>query len=853
MPGEAFDNALDDGDLHTPDDLRSPERPARPFRVLKFGGTSLVEPRRVDGVVELVKAATRTTRPVVVVSAVGNATDLLLRLLDETAQRGGSPDPLRSVLEDQFRALLEGVIPESERPPHLQRLRERLGALDEILKGVAILGEASPRVRDRALAMGEEFSADLTAAALQRGGLQAQSIDPRKLILTDGRHGKAQVHRPRSFQQIRDGLSGLESIPVVAGFVGAAPEGSSTTLGRGGSDLTATLIAAALDAEAVELWTDVDGVLTADPRTVPHASLLPRLGYDELTELARFGAGVVCPSAIGPARDAGIPIHIRSTLAPDRPGTVVTQEAGREENRSPVQGVSALSGAALLRLEGVDRLGVNESAERLFRALGRCEVEPLLFGQDSSGHALSMALPSGRLHEARAAVEKEFRRDLDAGVLRLSDAEEDCSVLAAVGTGMRNTPGVAGRVFRAMGQSGINVRAIAQGASERNISWVVAGRDEKRALRAVHDSLVTLRPRVDFRIAVLGAGRVGSELLDQLARHGPEAFEAVGVRPVLVGVARSRVAALDPEGIDPRSWKQTLERGNARPEEVLTALEGAHEPGAVVDCTADEELGQSYPRLLRAGLDVVTANKIPFSGAYAGYRQIQEAAETRGGRVGMETTVGAGLPMIQTVARLHSTGDRILELEGALSGTLTSLFSAVNEGTALSRALEDARSAGLTEPDPREDLGLSDVARKLLILARTAGFPLEPDDVTVEPFIDPAVLNDPDAAAFRAALPDIDARLSERSRECARNGTRLAVVARFDGRGGRVGLEEVDAQGPFARLRGTENALRIRTVHYDEHPLVIQGPGAGPGVTAAGLLADLLVSAERYAAEARRP
>jgi bifunctional aspartokinase / homoserine dehydrogenase 1 len=834
------------------------------IRVLKFGGTSLAEADRIRSVARLIDQARGESVPVVVVSAVGSTTDRLQELLDAAVQGRDSVEEEAQRLSSLHRSLLAGLAGPQPDTPLEEKMEEHWAPLGQVLQAVTLLGEASPRIRDRVLGLGEGASALLLVAALEARGIPAESVDARELIVTDGRHGGARVQLEASRRRIGARLPGAGPVPVVTGFVAATEDGAPTTLGRGGSDYTATLIGAALEAECVELWTDVDGVLTADPRAVPEASPLRTMGYDELVELARLGARVVCPLAVEPVRKAGIPLRIRSTLDPDRPGTLV--RPGSDDARTevtPVQGVSAISGAALLRLGDVDRIGLNRGAERLFRSLEHADVPTLLFSQDSGAHSLSVAIPGDRLSDALEALDDEFRGEREAGLLAPVEVEPDCSVLAAVGRDMRNTPGVAGAVFQSVGDCGVNVRAIAQGASERNISWVVSGRDEARALRAVHGALLDPlkgRPpgraargtRRDFPIVVVGAGGVGSALLDQLATDGWASLAELDLQPRLAGVARSRAAALNLEGFAPEHWRDALAEADGDPGALPAFLQDLDPGGVVVDCTASADVGELYPAFLAAGHSVVTANKLLFSGPLAELRAVEAQARRSGTLLRFETTVGAGLPLVEAVRRFRETGDPVLELEGTLSGTLTYLFDQVNRGVPFSRALEDARAAGLTEPDPRQDLGLSDVVRKLVILGRMAGFELEADDIRVEPLLDPSLLDDPDPSAFERALPEIDGEMARQAEAAAAAGVRLLPLARLDRDGARIELARVPLGGPFGRLEGTENALRIRTRRYQEHPLVIQGPGAGPEVTAAGLLADLLDVARQSRLDDRR-
>ncbi len=838
-----------------------------PTRVLKFGGTSLQDGERIERVAAIVAEAATSSTPVVVVSAVGDITDRLHSLLEWAVAGAQEPDALhRSVTSLHLRLLEEVALPHEL--PLLSRELEALHhTLQETLEGAALLREASPRMRDELLAGGELASATLVAAALRRRGVAAREVDARTLIVTDARHGEARVLLDPTTTRVRSHLPGGDGIPVVTGFIGATPEGVTTTLGRGGSDYTGTLLGALLGAEEVEIWTDVDGVLTADPRSVPDAVPLRELIYDELEELSRFGARVMYPPAVQPVRDAGIPLRIRSTLAPLGHGTRVVRARAPGAPPLAVQSVTSIRSVVLLRLRGVSRLGLATAAERSFRALGRAEVTPLLFTQDSSAHSLTFAAHEDHLREVEGAFREEFRPELDAGLLEDLFVETECSLLALVGDGMRSTPGIAGRLFRTLGEEGVNVRAIAQGASERNISCVVHRRDLDHGLRAVHAAFlhdhrdrygkphlhpgngevavgpanVSIPHLTPLRIALVGAGRVGGALLDHLHGLGGATLRAAGVDPQIVAISRSRVAAYHPTGLPLGNWRSTLADGREDPARVLERLRAPGPAVVLVDATADPAMGAHYPALLAAGVSIVSANKFPFSGTLHDHEAIHEAARAGGGRVRHETTAGAALPWIGTLRRFREEGDTVLSLEGAFSGTLTYLFDAINRGRPFSEALREASREGITEPDPRADLELLDVVRKLVILARAAGYPLESDEVAVEKILPDSLMAADSIPSFLEALPQVDEEMAHRGAEAARNGSLLLPVARFS-RGGpaRVGLEEVPAAGPYAGLRGTENVLILRSHLYDVHPFVIRGPGAGPEITARGLFRDLM-------------
>jgi aspartokinase/homoserine dehydrogenase 1 len=806
---------------------------------------------RIRAVAELVDRAREECTPVVVVSAVGGTTNELDATADLAGRGDGSYEERLRRLEERHVGILSDLAPAGELGALERTIHEAFEEIRKLARGAHLLGECSPRTRDRILSYGEILSSILVACALRARGTPARSVDARQVIRTDDRFGSARVDVDATHQLVRSLLPGSAGVPVVTGFIGATAEGETTTLGRGASDYTATLLGAALAADGVEIWTDVDGVLTADPKSVPDATPVREIGYEELLELAHFGAKVMCAPAVEPARKAGIPLRIRSTLDPSLPGTLVVGRLPADPQR-PVRGMSAIRDVALIRLEGVEQIGIVETCERLFRALGQADVDSLLFTQDSSAHTVSFAVARGRLSRALTAIQAEFRRERAAGILRDPFVEERCSILAIVGEGMRDTPGIAGRLFSTLGAAKVNVHAVAQGSSERNISWVVAAEQEGPALRAVHRAFFAPPGEPHpVRVVVLGVGSVGSALLEQLRDHGKEALAPHGLLPVLVGIAQSGRAVVDLEGLDPARWKELLAQGKHTSKNVVESVVTG-DPLVVVDCTASPEVASRYQEFLRSGAALVTANKIALSRSIEEYRAIMRAAA--GGRgIYYETTVGAGLPIVRTVVEQRRSGDRIDVMEGVLSGTLTFLFDEVARGRPFSEAVKEAKERGISEPDPREDLGLMDVLRKLVILARTAGWEIEPADVRVEPILPAELLEAPSVDAFMSKLPALDSMIAERSRAATERGCRLATVGRVDASGGEIRMVEVPLDRPAARIRGTENVLEIRSMRYSHHPMLIQGPGAGPMVTAAGLMSDLLAAAERVTHGLRKP
>ncbi|MEM7789337.1 MAG: bifunctional aspartate kinase/homoserine dehydrogenase I, partial [Bacteroidota bacterium] len=692
------------------------------------------------------------------------------------------------------------------------------------------------------IATGERLSAPLVAAAFRAAGHDALALDAADLVRTDDTFGNAAVDfeatRPLARGEV-DRL-GEATVAVVTGFIGSTEAGVTTTLGRSGSDYTATILAEALGAETCTIWTDVAGVYTADPRLVPEAVPLARLSYREAAELAYFGANVLHPRTMLPAERAGIPISIKSTLDPEAEGTEIGDETDDLDLR--VKGISSVRDVAVVMVEGAGMTSAVGVSARLFGALSEAGVNVRMVSQASSEQSICLVVDGPEADVAVDALERAFEREIARGDVRRVYAIPDCAVVSAVGEGMRHQPGLAGRLFATLGRAGVNVLSIAQGAAETNISTVVRSEEVAAALGALHEAFPLRRRRV--HVAVIGTGTVGQRLVEMLAEHAPALMDEDRIHLRLVAVANSRRMAWDAGGL-PLSG--ALARLGADAEAAdLDALDArllapGLERRIVVDATASEAVARRYVRWLEAGVGVVTPNKKANTLDLDYYRRLREAADRREVSYHYETTVMAGLPVVFTIRDLLRSGDRIDHVEGVFSGTLAFLFNRLAAGAAFSEAVREAKARGLTEPDPRDDLGGEDVARKLLILARETGRAVERADVAVESLV-PADLADASPEAFLDALDRLDAAWAQRVAEAG--GRRLAYVGEITEAGLRVGVRAVDPGSPFGRSEGTDNVILIRSARYRETPLVVQGPGAGPDVTAAGLLADLVKAAE---------
>ena len=812
-----------------------------PWRVHKFGGSSVADAGCMERVAQILEDDP-VPRVAAVLSACRGVTDALLTLAS-AAERHEDGDAARlEAIRQRHIDIARTLLAAPAADEYIDELTANCRDIAGILQTVRLIRVASPAVRDLVAGFGEIWSTRLFAKYLQARGRRpgvVQWVDAREIVTIDTAPLGPSILWPESRANAdrlipRDTTGTL----VITGFIARTREGLQATLGRNGSDFSGSIFGALLDASEIVIWTDVDGVLSADPRRVPDATIIDALSYNEAMELAHFGAKVIHPQTMAPAVSRRIPIWIKNTFAPEKPGTLICAEP---VSSHPVKGITSIDGVALINVEGTGMIGVPGTAQRLFGALREHGISVALISQGSSEHSICFALDQADAERAADVVREAFDRELRHGQIQRVDVTLDCSILAVVGDGMAGTPGIAAKLFNALGNSGVNVRAIAQGASERNISVVIDGKQTARALGSVHAGFY-LSPHT-ISIGVIGPGSVGSAFLDQLASQAGRLRRDFMLDLRVRGIATSRKMVLADTAVPIARWRESLETGVAPDIEQFTKhVDAAHLPHAViVDCSASFEVARHYPRWLSAGIHIVTPNKQAGSADLAFYRTLAAARRAGGAHYLYEATVGAGLPIIQTLRDLRETGDRIQRIEGLLSGTLSYLFNVWDGEQPFSALVREAKAQGFTEPDPRDDLSGMDVARKLTILAREMGLDLELGDVELEGLV-PASLQSGDAETFLARVPEIDEAMRERFMSARARNHVLRYVGRLDAdtRRATVGLVELDRSHLFANISLTDNVVSFTTSRYDRNPLVVRGPGAGPAVTAGGVFADLL-------------
>ncbi|MDD2797047.1 MAG: bifunctional aspartate kinase/homoserine dehydrogenase I [Bacteroidales bacterium] len=804
------------------------------MKVLKFGGTSVGSAASIRNVKQIVES--RQEPVVVVVSALGGITDQLLKTANLAVHGDQSYHHEIDIIVNRHLQMIEEVVLPNKQAETKQKVTELLDELTNIYKGVSLIRDLSPKTNDLIVSYGERISSVIVAHAI----VDAKRYDAREFVKTETQFGKHHCNFDITNKLIQSTFENLPNIALVPGFISSdSVTGETTNLGRGGSDYTAAIIAAALDAEILEIWTDVDGFLTADPRIISHAYVIDKLSYVEAMELCNFGAKVIYPPTIYPIYHKNIPIVIKNTFNPDAPGTFITRD--KIGDKKAIKGMSSINDACLITVQGLGMVGVIGVNHRIFRELAKSGVSVFLVSQASSENTTSIGVKNADAELAVKVLKEEFKHEISIGEINDIKAEKDLACVAIVGENMKHTPGIAGKLFGTLGRNGINVIACAQGASETNISFVIRLDSLKKALNVIHDSFFLSDYQV-LNVFVAGVGLVGGNLLEQIQKQQPKLLKEKSLKLNIVGLTNSRHSLLNRDGIDLTNYKEDLSKSNvsASPKAILDAIIEMNIFNAVfVDCTASSEIAGIYNELLKHNVSVVTANKIAASSSYENYVLLKDTARQRGIKFLFETNVGAGLPIINTMNALINSGDSIIKLEAVVSGTLNFIFNKLSADIPLSKTIVLAKEAGFAEPDPRIDLSGKDVIRKLVILSREAGYPLEQEDVKKNLFI-PQKYFDGSLDDFWKTVSELDGEFEERRKALVAENKRYRFVAKLENGEGSVGLQEVDDSHPFYHLEGSNNIIMITTERYNEYPMIIKGYGAGASVTAAGLFADVI-------------
>jgi aspartokinase/homoserine dehydrogenase 1 len=808
------------------------------WRVFKFGGSSVADAACMRRVADIIEGESGPLA--VVLSACKGVTDALLDLVS-AAERQEPTAAALAAIRQRHVSLASEMCPPDEVKAFAAELDTEVADVERRLRAVSESRSASPEVRDIVAGYGELWSSKLFARSLRARGARGavRWLDARDVVeVLWGPLGPAvqwPSSRRRAAALVADAPADTLIIP---GFIARAPDGQQTSVGRNGSDFSASIFGDVLDAAEIHIWTDVDGVLSADPRRVPDATVIDSLSYHEAMELAYFGAKVIHPQTMAPAVTRGIPIWVRNTFAAQRPGTLI---CAAPESTHAVKGITSIDAVALVNVEGAGMIGVPGTAQRLFGALREDGISVILISQGSSEHSICFAVPEKDAERTADTVRRAFAKELSDGQIQDVEALKGHSILSVVGDGMAGTPGIAADVFGALAGAGVNVRAIAQGSSERNISVVIDARQTTRALRSVHARFY-LSPHT-VSIGLVGPGVVGGVLLEQIASQAPRLLRdfRLDLRVRAVMTSKKMLLSDQPIGID--GWREQLNAGQPVDLEAFEAhVRAEHLPHAVIiDCSASDQVAALYPRWLAEGIHVVTPNKRANSGPLEHFARVQQARRAGGSHYLYEATVGAGLPIMQTLRDLRETGDEIRKVEGIFSGTLAYLFNVWDGSEPFSAVVKAAKAKGYTEPDPRDDLSGTDVARKLVILAREMGMRLELQDVALEGLI-PSALVGVGVDEFMARLGELDAPMLAKLEGARARNRVLRYVGALEASTNRatVGLVELEKSHPFANINLTDNVVRFVTSRYDQNPLVVQGPGAGPAVTAGGVFADLL-------------
>ena len=819
------------------------------MQVLKFGGSSVGSLEAINQMLSIVISRIEKEKTIVVVSAMSGVTDELITLAQTAAQGNEAYKTIIQNIEQKHLDAVHALVPNKEQSSTLSLVKQLINELESHSEALFMLKEVSMRMQDKIISYGELLSSKIISAIFESKGIKQQWVNSSELIKTNSNYFNAVVDKPLTYKNIANYFVAPENafdLYIAPGFVGSDGDDNTTTLGRGGSDYTGAIYAAALQASALEIWTDVSGLMTADPRIVQNAKEIAEISYQEAMELSHFGAKVIYPPTIQPVMQKNIPVWIKNTFDPAHAGTIIKNESSADKNF--IRGISSINDICLLNLEGTGMVGIPGFSKRLFDALAKKQINIILITQSSSEHSICVGVNLQDAHLAKIAVDAEFEEEINTQKVEPLIIEKDVSILALVGEQMKSHPGVSGKMFGVLGRNGINVRAIAQGSSEKNISAVIATQDVDKAINVLHEEFFeTTYKQVNVYIA--GAGNVGSKLLDQIKKQVPYLQATLRLQINIVGIANSKKQLINAEGIDLSNWREQLAAAPAGniTQYVNTILDNNLRNSVFVDVTAHQTVSDVYMQLLGKAVSVVACNKIACSSPYEHYAKLKSLAREFNAAFLFETNVGASLPIIGTLNDLIRSGDNINRIEAVLSGTLNYVFNNYDGSIPFSKIVRQAQAEGYTEPDPRLDLGGTDVMRKIMILAREAGHKIEMTGITNESFL-PASCFNGSVEDFYTEMEKQEPHFKKIYEAAAAKNCKLKFVASFqinaDRKGtAKVGLQHIEPSSDFYHLYGKDNLVLFYSMRYPELPLVVKGAGAGADVTASGVFADIIRAA----------
>nr|WP_294936712.1 bifunctional aspartate kinase/homoserine dehydrogenase I [uncultured Flavobacterium sp.] len=809
------------------------------MRILKFGGTSVANPENIVKSIAILKE--KAGQKVVVVSALGGVTDALIKGINEAKAKDLNYKNTLLEIKNRHFETLNNLLPEENQKNGSEYIQKCFTDLENLLEGCYLLGELSRKSTDLILSYGELLSSVIIYERLKLEVDKVTYKDSRELIRTDSTFGNAVVNFEITDYLIQYFFDKNQSeITILPGFIAESSDGNTTTLGRGGSDYTAAILAAALNSELLEIWTDVSGMFTANPKIVKQAKPISNISFREAMELSHFGAKVLYAPTIQPVMNKNIPVVIKNTFAPEEEGTLITQDA-EQNNTNIVRGISHIENIALLTLEGSGLVGVSGASKRLFSAIAKENINVVFITQASSEHSICIGISENAAKNAKQAIDNEFQHEIKQLKIKPALVENNLCIIAVVGGNMKNHQGLSGKMFSTLGKNNINIRAIAQGASELNISAVIDKKDIKKALNTLHERFFEDNTK-QLNLFITGAGNVGSKFINQIHQQKKYLKENLRINVRVIAISNSKKMHFDEDGIDLNQWEALLENGEKScPNEFISKVEKLNLRNSIfVDNTADSDIAAIYNQYLKQNVAVVTCNKIACSSSFENYKNLKDLSKKYNAPFLYETNVGAGLPIIDTLKNLIASGDRVHKIQAVLSGSLNFIFNNFNENNSFHNAVNQAKSEGYTEPDPKIDLSGIDVMRKMLILIRESGYPMEIEDITNASFMPQKSLEAESISDFFDSLNEHAFHFENLYQESVKKDCRLKYVAEFENGKAKVGLQFIEKEHPFYNLEGKDNIVLFYTDRYADQPLLIKGAGAGAAVTASGIFADVI-------------